>query len=775
MSGSGLDEVRRQLSDVSDPVALLVGLFANAPVGLQIYRADGHCLISNQTFRDIFGSEPPPEYNLFNDNLLERNGTLALIRRAFAGEAVTTPPVWYDPRELSGMKVVGGRRCAVSCTTFPLFDPSGRIGHVALAFKDVTAELQSREQAEAERDRVAESQARLRAFLDNAPVVVFLKDLQGRHLEISRECARVLGRDPVQVIGKTSRELFELPNSSLAEERDRRALRERTPIEALEEMKEPDGLHTFLVSRFPIFGANGEATGTGGVAVDVTARQHAEEQLRRSERQFAAVFQALPMAALLSRMSDRRFIDINDAWQRLTGFSREEMMGRTSVELGLWVDLSRRDELFRILEAQSFVRDFAATLRQKQGELREVLLSVERIAIAGEPCLLLLAHDVTELRRLERELRHSQKMEAVGRLAGGIAHDFNNILTAIGGADALLLDGLLKADPLRPYAEQIQRSTARAAGLTRQLLTFTRKQQLEPVVVDPNDVVRATVDMLQRMIGEDIELRTELTARGRVKADAGSLEQVLLNLAVNARDAMPAGGALSLRTADARGPDGLLPEGAWVLIGVRDAGVGMDASTRARLFEPFFTTKEQGKGTGLGLSTVYGIVKQCGGHIFVDSEPGRGSDFRVYLPRHEAPRPAVAPHQPAALPGGAETVLLVEDDDAVRDYTRFVLAQLGYRVLEASDGPEALEVAGRFAEPIDLLLSDVVMPRMNGVEVAQRLTAARPGIKVLHISGYPGDFIERAGVPGGRAPLLNKPFDRLGLATMVRRTLDSHD
>ncbi len=769
----GLEDVKERLAQVADPVALLVGLFANAPVGLQIYRADGHCLLTNQAFRDIFGGEPPAEYNIFDDHLLARDGALELTRRAFRGESITMPAVWYDSRD-QPLRQGPGRRCAVICTAFPLFDARGGIGHVALVFKDVTAEFLAREQAEAERDLLRQTQSRLQAFLDNAPAVVFVKTLDGKHLLVSREARRALGIDLDGVGGATAADLFGSPYAEVSAANERQVLERREPMQAVEALPTVQGIRQFLLTRFPILGESGEPTALGGIAIDISERKQAEEQLRRSEQRFSQVFHALPMAALFSRMSDRRFVDVNDAWERLTGFTRDELLGTTSIELGLWSDPSQREELFQALAERGFVRDFEARLRQKSGSLRDVLLSVDRIELAGEDCLLLLARDVTELRRLERELRQAQKMEAIGRLAGGVAHDFNNILTAISGAGTLLLDGLGPAHPLRRYAEQIKRSTTRAAALTRQLLTFTRKQPLQPVVLDPNEAVRATLEMLQRMIGADIELRAELGARGRVKADPGSIEQVLMNLAVNARDAMPTGGTLLLRTADIDGGDGV-PGGAWVLLAVTDTGVGMDAQMRTHLFEPFFTTKEQGKGTGLGLSTVYGIIQQIGGHILVDSEPGRGSNFKVYLPRErELEPPAIEPSAAGAEAptGGRETILLVEDDEGVRDFVRFVLSTLGYRVLEAGDGAEALRVASGFAEPIDLLLSDIVMPRLGGLELARQLVQLRPTMKVMHMSGYPGDSAETRAVTGGRARLLAKPFERDTLAQHVRGILD---
>ena len=772
-----LDGVREALSQVADPMALLVGLFANAPIGLQIYRPNGHCLLTNQAFRDIFGSEPPPEYNLFEDPLLQENGGVAMARRAFAGETIVMPPVWYDTRQQPIRNAGdGANRCAVSCTWLPLFDGAGQVVHVALLFRDVTAEFAALEEAEAERDRARAVQARLQALLDYSVAVVLVKDLEGRHVVVSREAERTFGFDSNAATGKSTSELFGDDYAKTSAVLDRLVFESKEPLQAIETMTTVRGPRTFLVNRFPILGAGSQPTALGCIAIDVTELRRAREELRRSEARFADVFRALPMGALFSRLSDRRFIDVNDAWLKMTGYSRAETIGATSFELDLWADPERRNELFQAIGEHGSVRDFPARLRTKSGLIRELLLSVDKIELSGERCILLLAHDVTEPRQLERELRQSQKMEAIGRLAGGVAHDFNNILTAIGGANSLLLEHFSPApaeNVMRRYAEQIKRSIARAALLTRQLLAFTSKQPTQPVVLDPNEAVRSIVDMLQRMIGADIVVRTDLRAHGRVKADAGALEQVILNLAVNARDAMPGGGALTLRTidleVDASRPHDQVPDGSWVLIGVNDTGIGMDHATRARVFEPFFTTKGQGKGTGLGLSTAYGIVKQSGGHILVDSELGSGADFRVYLPRQaELPLPSPQPPTPATSPVGNETVLLAEDDEAVRDFVAFVLGKLGYRVLQAGDGVEALGVAAAYDAPIHLLLSDVVMPHMDGHELARRLVELRPRLKVIHMSGYPGESRELR----GSDRVLPKPFEQEDLARWVRQALD---
>ncbi len=377
---------------------------------------------------------------------------------------------------------------------------------------------------------------------------------------------------------------------------------------------------------------------------------------------------------------------------------------------------------------------------------------------------------------LKEQLRLSQKLEAVGRLAGGIAHDFNNLLTVIMGSADLLLRRLDGDD--RELVDEIGHAAERAAALTHQLLAFSRRQVLEPQVLDLNAAVSETTRMLGRLIGEHIELVARLDpALGSVRVDPSQLEQVIMNLTLNARDAMPAGGRLTIETANvdldepSAAPQFVIQPGRYVVLAVTDTGCGMDAETRARLFEPFFTTKEPGKGTGLGLATVYGVVKQSGGYIAAESEPGRGSAFRIYLPRVEG-RTTEAPLGlvPSCSFDGSETILLAEDDDAVRRLVRRALEERGYTVLEAPDGRAALEIGERHGGPLDLLITDVVMPAMGGNEVAVQLTIRYPGLRVLYTSGYSGDYFQR-GNPGV-SPLLKKPFTLDSLVEKVRQVLD---
>jgi signal transduction histidine kinase len=419
--------------------------------------------------------------------------------------------------------------------------------------------------------------------------------------------------------------------------------------------------------------------------------------------------------------------------------------------------------------------------RKKDGTVIEVDVSANAIVFEGKEAWLLLATDVTEKRSLEAQLFQSQKMESMGRLAGGVAHDFNNLLGVISGYGELL-HKRVRGDPrLRRYAEDIVKAAQRAAGLTGQLLAFSRRQVLQPKVLDLNSVVGETETMLRRVIGEDVQLVTVFDDRlGAVKADPGQMEQVLMNLAVNARDAMPKGGRLTIETGNvqldrtyAQQHPGVAP-GRYVMLAVSDTGHGIAPEVKARIFEPFFTTKEPGRGTGLGLATVHGIVKQSDGHVWVYSEPGHGTTFKIYLPAADevAAEDAADAVEPE-LPRGSETVLLVEDEGSLRELVRECLEALGYTILEARHGAEALTVCEGHADDIHVLMTDVVMPGMSGRELGERLRALRPELRVLYMSGYTDDAVVLHGVLAEKMAFLQKPFTEQALARKLREVLDA--
>jgi PAS domain S-box-containing protein len=464
------------------------------------------------------------------------------------------------------------------------------------------------------------------------------------------------------------------------------------------------------------------------------------------------------------------------------GYSREELLGNT-IELLLpeakrAAHVEERSEYFKRPHVRPMGIGMELAGRRKDGSEFPVEVSLSFVEIEEGIFGIAFVSDISQRKTLEEQLQHAQKMEAVGRLAGGVAHDFNNMLTVISGYNRMLLDELSAADPLRSYVEEAISAADRAADLTNQLLTFSRRQIMQPRVVNVNTVIRNSEKMLRRLIGEDIELAFLLKADvGNIKVDPGHLEQAIVNLAVNSRDAMPLGGRLTVETANvhldesyARSHVGVNP-GDFVMIAVSDNGSGMDAKTRQHIFEPFFTTKEKGKGTGLGLATVYGIVKQAGGDIWVYSEVGQGTTFKLYFPRvMEATVEGSAPDSVQTAESG-ETILLVEDEQAVRDLTFKMLQKLGYRILTAASGAEAIEISRTHPGPISLLLTDVVMPSMSGRQLADVLKPTRPDMKVLFLSGYTEDTIVQHGVLDPTVEFLPKPFSREVLGRKLRDVL----
>ncbi len=513
------------------------------------------------------------------------------------------------------------------------------------------------------------------------------------------------------------------------------------------------------------------------------ARRRADEALRAAEGRFRDLFDVAPDAILLTSAEGKILIANAEAHrmfghENLVGEEVDALVGEDSRERHphLRAGFFANPESRRVRGA----REIQA--RRKDGKMFPVEITLASSSVDGQPAALAIIRDATDRRALEERLRQTQKLEAIGSLAGGIAHDFNNLLSVILSYSSMLVEGLKAGDPMREDLGEVHKAAMRATDLTRQLLAFGRKQILQPAPTNLNEIVKRMQTLLRRLIGEDIEYTVLLAAQlGTTLVDPSQIEQIIMNLIVNARDAMPTGGKVTVETANvvldagyAAQHAGVTP-GAYVMIAITDTGLGMDAATQARVFEPFFTTKEVGRGTGLGLSTVFGIVKQSGGHVWLYSEVGKGTTFKVYFPRSDKDAMSTTAPPPPNTQRGVETILLVEDDDALRVLTSTILRRNGYHVLEAANGGDALLICEQHGATIHLLLTDVIMPKMSGRQVADRLKIIRPQMKVLYMSGYTDNSIVHHGVLDSDVAFLQKPITPDALARKVRDVLDGND
>ena len=667
-------------------------------------------------------------------------------------------------------------------TNTPLRSADGTFRGCIHVFRDISARNRA-EQA------LRHSEEQLRLILHSTAEAIFGLDCEGICTFSNPACLRLLGyRHSQDLLGKNMHALMHHTRAD-----GRPYLPEECPINIA--LREGRGTHVVDDvlwrddgTNFPAeywshpIEANGQRVGSVVTFLDISIRKRAEHAYRESEEKYREFIENATYGFLRST-PEGALLDANPALASMLGYdSKEDLLTRN-----LTRDIyDSPDEQISTME--TFQRDGKAdgievNWRRKDNKTIVVRLSGRVIQRQEGQMkhLEVLVENITERRALEEQFRQAQKMEAMGRLAGGISHDFNNILGVIIGYSDLLLTTLRPEDPLRRRVEEIKKAGQRAASLTRQMLAFSRKQVLTPKVLDLNTVVSETSKMLTRLLGEDVELTTKLNpALARIKADPTQIEQVIMNLAINARDAMPNGGKLLIETTNTELDQSYsqqhhiaLQPGSYVLLTVSDTGIGMDKNTQARIFEPFFTTKGIGKGTGLGLSTVYGIIKQSGGHVWVYSEVGKGTTFKIYMPRVKEMASQVQPETAVPSVLGSGTILLVEDEDVLRELGHQLLESMGYRVMEAANGADAILIAGQCRDPIQLLITDVVMPGMSGRELAELLAATRSQMKVLYVSGHFDDVIVHYAMLEPGVAFLQKPFTRDALAKKIQEVLET--
>jgi two-component system, cell cycle sensor histidine kinase and response regulator CckA len=621
-----------------------------------------------------------------------------------------------------------------------------------------------------------------RSFFEQNVAGVFRASLDGHILDLNESCAGMFGYATSDE-ARTHR-LHEVASSGEDVDYLLQRVQEKKTLDNFElELRRRDGQMLRVLASASLLEQDRDLPPlVGGTLVDITRWKRAEETLRQRAHRFRVMLEKSSDAISLVD-STGNVLYSSHAVSPIFGYDLDERIGQNVFEFVHPEDAAQVLSTFGKLVQRPFASiSTQLRYRHKDGSWRWIeALGTNLLDDASVQGVVINYRDMTEQRRLQEQLIQAQKMEAVGAVAGGVAHDFNNLLTAILGYSDMILEKAAPNSALHRYSMQIKQAGERAASLTRQLLAFSRLQVMAPKVLDLNAVLSEMSRMLRRVIGENIRLNVvTVPALGRVKADPSQIEQVIINLAVNARDAMPQGGELTIRTANEAIGESVAEDkimvrsGAYILLEVSDTGYGMDSETRARAFEPFFTTKERGKGTGLGLSTVYGIVKQSGGYIWLSSEPGKGASFKIYLPSvNEAVSTAKAPEASACDPGGAETILLVEDENAVRALLRRVLRSKGYRVLEAVRGEEAVAICQSYQERIDLILTDIVMPKMSGHDLAHHASSLHPESKLLYMTGYAGAKIGSARLLDMGAQFIQKPFSADTLTQKIRAVLDA--
>ena len=612
---------------------------------------------------------------------------------------------------------------------------------------------------------------RYRILFESNLAGVYLSTVDGTILDCNNAFIRMFGYD-------SKEEMLGIPaDACYADPRDRIAfleqLRAHGQVINYEcPQRKKDGSLFWILERATIMH---EPSGDliEGTAIDITERKQAELALRQSEERFSTIFRHSPVGCGIVTL-EGVFLDANEALLKMLKRPADQVIGKTGVDLGFFKSQADREVFYRRLRSEGSIRNMELIFHDATGSRRICLYFGTLVQIGDKECIFGMQLDCTEQRELEVKFLQAQKMEALGRLAGGVAHDFNNLLGVIGGYAELLETRLAQQETYKRYCEKILETTQRASGLTNQLLTFSRKEIARPAPLKPNLAIRELAGILARLIGEDIEIVLDLKSEGIIVIDKIHFEQILFNIVVNARDAMPGGGRVTITTEDRLRPivlsSGDVNVGKFVVISIADTGIGMSEDTRQHAFEPFFTTKTTGRGTGLGLSTVYGIVQQCKGDISIKSQPGQGTEIYVLLPASEVTEISDPIEETPELLRGAGQILLVEDEPELRNANAEFLTSLGYSVACAGNGAEALELLDGL-ETLDLVISDVVMPRMNGREFTDKLLELRPNTKVLFISGYTDDVMLQAGISCSSTPFLQKPFSLRRLGVKVQELL----
>jgi two-component system, cell cycle sensor histidine kinase and response regulator CckA len=784
------------------PIQFLEQMFQASPDGLSIADCNNRVLWANETFVGMFGYSAPEVMGHPLDDLVVPADRLAesqWITEALAkGERITLE---------TQRKKKNGNLIDVSVSCAPLF-LDGKIAGFYAGYHDIS-DRRRVETLSSALYRVAEKSSSahdLQQFFAAVHGIVdelmyaknFYIALYDPATELLSfpyfvdECdpappPRKLGRSLTEYLLRTGESLLATPE--VLEAMEDRGDVARKGSRSLDWMGVPLKVnnHTFGALVVQTYSKNIRYGERDKEILTFVARQLAsaveikrnEQALRRSEARYRSLVQSSVYGIYRSSM-EGRFLDVNPALVTMLGYGSAEEVLLLDPEKDVFARAEEHARLFEEFRLTGRLDGIEVKWKRKDARTITVRISGRAVSSADEPADVLeaIAEDVTDRRVLEDQFRQAQKMEAVGRLAGGVAHDFNNLLMVISGYTEVILSKLDSQHPVHEKALAIQQAADRATTLTRQLLAFSRKQLLELKIVDVNAIVSDMERLLRPLIGENVELVTKLASTaGHTRADAGQLEQVLMNLVVNAKDAMPGGGTLTIETqklavdeGQHRGPTFIRP-GSYVLLSVTDTGMGMDKETQSRIFEPFFTTKEMGKGTGLGLSTVYGIVKQSGGYVMVQSEEAHGSTFQIYLPRAEGAAESNSIPAPRAALGGTETVLLVEDEESVRQLVRETLISRGYNVVEAEDGEAGLTAAANHDGIIHLVITDVVMPGMGGRELVKQLAQTRPETKVLYLSGYTEDAIVSEGTIESGTAFLQKPFTLQNLSRKVREVL----